>query len=282
MEGGSPAPAGIFIEAADGYSVLDGVQRLVAGELIGLTTFAGYVIDPKTSLVNQRKIRIFANKWLCGDHCPTDAESLAAGVQFLYFMDKCSPEEIAKIAVRKLADVYAEIAFQTTTKKMEQVGYSGKYSERGKKWFVVKCGQRAMDDDWVRAPVPIREWLELMEECKFNNGDADTHIDDFWGIKRTPKADRQSQFVKKLAEQINDPDVRMRLDSTNRRLPVTNIVTKLKSASTTIDAAKKSNLVLSDGGIVYSIHRLVKKIQADLTAMVPKGLTDKDGTRLEI
>ncbi|MEO2012935.1 MAG: hypothetical protein ABGZ53_01050, partial [Fuerstiella sp.] len=59
MEEGSAAPAPILRDAASGFGVLDGIQRLTANERTGATKFAAYII--KCGDNTARKIRYAAN-----------------------------------------------------------------------------------------------------------------------------------------------------------------------------------------------------------------------------
>ena len=109
---GSEGPAPILHQRPDGKDVLDGLQRLGAALLLGVSEFSAYVIETDSDTA-AKKIRVFANQVLQGGHSETSAWTRARVVAELVVEGTMSAREIARMGGWNLADVEKEIRFQT-------------------------------------------------------------------------------------------------------------------------------------------------------------------------
>ncbi len=282
MENGSSAPAVIVMATPKGFVVLDGVQRLSASELNRETTFSAYVLDAKTSLAKQHLVRITANARINGQHTPDKSWILQQAVAVLYFEDNCSVQELSRSVGRPVADVEKEIRFQTSVQKMESVGYEGNLTRRKThKWFASMIGKYAKHDDWSAAPEPIRQMLEILDECSFKNGNVEHLVKDFFDINRKTK-DRHVQLTDKLRHLRDDPQVREKLKSGRKRTPLEDILPGLRRATTTLAKAVKRGDLVHDGGYAAEMAEQLQLIQTYCKALVPKEVQNIKGRKRSI
>jgi len=283
MEAGSAAPAVIVIPGKSGYAVLDGVQRLCAGEELGATTFSAYVVSPRTSTQKQHIIRICANAAINGQHTPEKSHILETAVRILHFEDHCSAAEIGRVIGRTAQQVDDEIHFQRTVKLIQGTGYTGKLASRSQKWFAALVGKASKPDDWQAAPDPLCEMLHLVEKCKFKNGAATPLVEDFFDIRRSAKKDRPTQFYSKLKNMKNTPEVRERLSSRKPgRRHLDDVLPRLRAASTVIERAVEAAEVVHDGEFANALAECVRVIYVNCKQLVPRDLQYPDGKHSSI
>lgn len=282
MEAGSAAPAVIVIATKDGYVILDGVQRICAAEECGATSICAYVVSRRTSLAKQHLIRICANGAINGQHTPDKKFLLEQAVEWLFFSDRCSAEEIARAIGSTPSKVHEEVRFQKTTKLMESVGYDGRLTSRQCKWFANLVGQHADQTDWSMAPGALREMLVTVEKCKFKNGTIEDEIQDFFDIKRIARKDRQTQFESKLANFKKTPVVAEKLQKKGARCHLDKLLPSLRSVQTILEKAVAEDEIIHDGGFALQVAEITRLIYVDLKRIVPRDLQFPNGRRSSI
>jgi hypothetical protein len=275
MEAGSPAPAVILMPAKGGYIVLDGVQRLSAAENLSATTFAAYVLNPRTSLSKQHLVRCTASSQINGQHTPEKEWILSSTVRLLYFTDHCSPEEIARGCGRTVEKVKEEIRYQRTSDMMQSVGYDagGPLLGNRKRWLVAKIGNLADVTDWQAAPGPMREFLHTVEKCNFRNGDADEPMEAFFQINRSAKKNRHVQLTNRLNEFKKNPEVKTRLGRAGKKKHhMDDVLPSLRRTATTLERAVSNQEQVQDQDFADTIAEVLRGIYVSCRQLVPRDL----------
>lgn len=282
MEAGSAAPAVIVMPQAEGYCVLDGVQRLMAGEENNRTSFSAYVVSKRTSLAKQHLIRVCANGAINGQHTPDKTFLLATAVEILYFTDGCSYEEIARAIGRKTEDIADEVRFQKTSRFIEGTGYDGKLLGRKNKWFVSMVGKYADATDWQAAPGPLREMLKTAEKVACKNGFLEPLVEEFFDVKRTARTDRHDQFQRKLSDLKKAPEIVQKLTSGTGKNHLDNVLPSLRRLLTTLDKAVEADEIVHDGRFALEVADCLRRVFARCRELVPRDLQYQDGRRASI
>lgn len=283
MEAGSAAPAPIVMQQTDGYCVLDGVQRLCASLELGNNHFCAYVVSKRTSISKQHIVRICANGSINGQHTPDKGFLLQAAVEILYFGDNCSVEEIARAIGRTPDQVKAEVRYQKTVAFMEEVGYTGKLTNRKtSKWLGSMIGRYADQDDWRIAPGPLKELLVTIDKCGFKNGTIEEHVEDFFDVKRTARKDRHAQFEAKLRDFKKSPEVQQKLKSERRTCNLDNVLPALRRLNTTLEKAIAANELVHDGDFALKLAECLRLVYVNTKNLVPRDLQYINGRRSSI
>lgn len=275
----SAAPAIIVIESHDGFHILDGVQRASSAESVGETSFCAYVVDPNTSTAKQHLIRIGANSAINGPHNPDTSFVLEEAVNLLYFADGCSVEEIARAIGRTPSVVEEEISFQITSRRIQSVGYTGILCTRQRKWFIDKVAKYSDESDFGSAPVPLLEYFRDYEECGFVNGSSEHLVRDVFDVDRSPRANRDAQFRKKLEKFRNDPQVRELIASPVKQPKVRQLLPQMKGVITVINQAVDNGEFIHDGNFAAQIADHIKDIIDCAKKLVPADLQVVNGKK---
>lgn len=281
-EAGSPMPAVITIPQVDGHFPLDGVQRLMAGEELSLTSFCSYVVSKRTSVAKQHLIRVCANGAINGQHTPDKTFLLATAAEVLYFQDGCSYEEIARAIGRRVEDIAEEVRYQKTARMMESVGYDGKLLSRKSKWFVSMVGKHADATDWQIAPGALKEMLRECEKVASKNGFLEPLVQEFFDVKRTEKANRHDQFQRKLAEFKKSPEIVQKKSAGQGRHHLDNVLPSLRRLLTTLDKAVEADEIVHDGRFALDIADCLRRVFSRCRELVPRDLQYQDGRRASI
>lgn len=247
MEHGSPAPAIIVIFTEKGVEILEGVQRILALELVGGTDFAAYVVPRDTSLPNQRLIRVTANAGIHGDHAPARGFTLAQSVAILYFEHNVPIEQIALASLKRPIEIEKEILYQTQVRLIKDAGYSGFLTNRQtSKWLVTEIAKNSDPNDWVIAPVPCCAFLHLLDDCRFANGQSTRVVKTMFDIDRSVGANRYVQLTENLEKVRELPEVSQKLQKP-RKSQLDKLLPEVKSVKSILQKA------CDDGDIIHSV-----------------------------
>jgi hypothetical protein len=282
MESGSAAPAVILMPQAEGLLVLDGVQRLMAGEENKLTSCCAYVCSKRTSLAKQHLVRVCSSGSINGQHTPDKMFLLETAVEILYFGDHCSYEEIARAIGTTVTKIQEEARFQTTSKKMESVGYDGKLLSRGSKWFVTMIGKYADATDWEIAPGPLREMLKTCEMVASKNGFLDPLMQEFFDVKRAARSDRHDQFTRKVCELKKAPEIIQKLAGGKGKQHLEHILPALRRVLCSLDKAVAADEIVHDKLFAQDLADCLRRVFARCRELVPRDLQYADDRRTSI
>ncbi len=205
-ESGSEAPAPILNMKKDGYEVLDGVQRLCAGMLLGATRFSAYVVKTN-SKSTVHTIRIGANPSLNGIFRPSPEWELRNAVEILHLMDKLSAKDIAKAIGRKKAVVQKEIERQVSCQRLADAGFKGNV----KKGWVDAGNKNLPKSDWEKHPGCIVTAVEFLESAAGKNGMAEELFEQLGETNEKTNCDRAVQYASVIDKFSKRPDVASRL-----------------------------------------------------------------------
>jgi len=282
MEGKSPAPAVIVIQGPGGYLVLDGVQRLCAADSCGSTSFAAYVLSPRTSLKNQHLIRVCSNMGINGGHTPDKGWVMQQAVDVLVFGDGMSPEEVARAIGRPVGRIREEVRFQKTSQQFQVCGYDGPLSSRNKRWFVTQVGEAADQTDFELAPKPVSKFLRLMERCNFKNGGASIAIETFFGISRKAKKDRFAQLEHSFSQVQELPEVREKLRSKRKSSKLESLLPAMRSTNTLLEQAIERKELVHDGDFALQLSECLRRTVVLCKSVVPYDLQYLNNRRSSI
>lgn len=203
MEDGSAAPAPILYKTPLGYIILDGVQRIAAGELAGAETIAAYVVisasDDRLAAIN-----LLANSRLQGSAEPPEWTRRRA-VEVLVVMRNISVEEVARMGGWGVGDINTikkSLEWNTTVQGLggpdlpdTMIAVLSKYTSRSE---LGVAGQ------------PAVEFLRTLKSAKFAAVDAEPYVEDFF--RPVSKSSRRfSVLSERLVEFKKEPEVQIRL-----------------------------------------------------------------------
>jgi len=209
MESGSAAPAPILHKSEKGYDVLDGIQRLSAGQMHGSPTLAAYIVtcDSEDTLT---AIRVLANARLQGRPEPPDWTRRQA-VNVLVIDRGMSVEEVARMGGWRVSEI-------ERLKKVLEWG------------FQIRCiGGPNLPDNVIDtiskhtsmeslavAPQPIADFCHTLKTAKFSNADAEPFVESFFKpVTKISKA--HGIYEERLDKFKDDPEVQIRISG--RRSP---------------------------------------------------------------
>lgn len=231
MEAGSAAPAPILCNTAEGFRVLDGVQRLSAAELQQTTRVAAYVVhtDSEDSLA---LIRVLANARLQGRAEPAEWTRRRA-VEVLVVDRGLSPAEVAKMGGWKPADIkrLAEaIALQ------DRITHAGGPELPDAVLTELRPyiqGRTALE----QAAEPVVGFLQTIKQSRISATDATPYIASFFSA--LPKSANPFRvYAARLEELHEDPEIKSRLTGRqSTELPKDVVLLRnLKAAETVLES----------------------------------------------
>lgn len=203
MESGSPAPAPILHQTSKGYDVLDGVQRLSAGQLISCTNFPAYKVkcDSENVLAS---IRVLANARLQGRPEPPEWTRRRA-VEVLVVDRGMSTAEVARLGGWKVGDIDRIAQAVTWNKHIQGIGGPDLPDA-----MLETVSQHTTVQTLHNAPVEISEFLNLVKRAKFSSADAEPLITRFFQPVTKPRR-AQAIYAERLHEIESDAEVQIRL-----------------------------------------------------------------------
>ena len=236
MEAGSAAPSPIVRPNSGVLDILDGVQRLSAGELRGYTRFAGYVVETESPLTAV-KIRVLANHLLAG-HPEANEWNRRQAIQMLVIEGGLSIEEVARAGGWNVKDVQEDKTFLDWQWALKHIGVE----EPPCKSILLAIDKHGRLDDLRVAPEPIRDFCKDLKRGKFSNGDAEPYIKDFFVVDRKNRKRLHDQFTKHLDKFHQQSDVVARLEGRgpNRRSGDIKLRGAMKTVLTMVEALETS------------------------------------------
>jgi hypothetical protein len=249
-ENGSTPPAPILRSLPDAYDPLDGVQRLCAAHLRGLTRFSSYVVECDDE-VTALGIRIFANKLLAG-HPEPDDWSKARAVHDLIGVGKMSVVDVARMGGWAVKVVEDEVSVQKVGFALRCQGAS----ERIHRHLLLAVSRHAKDEDLKLAPVA--DFVQRLHDLRFANGEAEPMIEKFFAVKRGKNP--YDAFSIKLDEFLRHPETQARANGRRRspKNPDVKLVAALKSVRTIIEDLEKQHCMIPYMDECYQIVNQIR------------------------
>ena len=257
---GSSPPAPIVRVMGRQLDVLDGVQRLGAGQLCDETRFSAYIITTDSELM-ARTIRVMANHHLNGGYGEPAAWTRRQAVELLVIQGGMSPEEVSRLGGWKLADVVDDRAYAEWSLRIRQIG--GPELPKG---IVLNIASHAQPDDLSKAPKPIAAFCDSLKRGKFTNGDSERPVREFFDGVQRKKGRLHEEFSERLERFNSDPDVQAHFERRpNPRDPATKLLAALKTAKTVVESLAKQRCVITYPEecflILHQIEAGVKELQ---------------------
>ena len=244
MESGSSAPGVIVRGVADTIqlAVLDGVQRLCAGELRNYTRFGGYVVVTDSDLTAS-KIRVLANHLLAGHPEPTDWTRQKA-VEVLIIEGGMSVEELMYLGGWTRDAIEKDKTYLDWSAPLVHIGGPDNLA----KGLILNIAKHAKMDDLRVAPKPIAQFCRDLKKAKLTNGESEPFIKDFFTVNRKDRKGIFDQFEEKLADFHDNEEVSTRLEGrvNGRQKPDIKLRRSMRAVATVID-----ELLASDEMIPY-------------------------------
>ena len=235
MEAGEVAPAPVLLQSAKGYEVLDGVQRLSAADHIGATEFSAYLVETDSAKL-PHVIRLTINRDVNG-HPPPQSWGITQAVMRLCLEQKMSVREVAALCHCPVSRIEREKAIQVTSFQIRTIGGPHNLTKE----IVHKVSEATQAMDFDKAPKPIAEFLHLLKDAKFTNGDSGPVITEFFGgLNR--KKDLHTILASRLGLLREDSDIKRRLDGRpkTRWSAETKLTAALKGVVTVLEGIEKS------------------------------------------
>ena len=236
MDSGSPAPAPILTSTEHGHDVLDGVQRLVAGEMNSYTKMSAYVVTcDNPDLV--MAIRVLANARLQGRPEPPDWTKRRA-VEVLIVQRGLSAVEVAKMGGWRAADLEKTARILGWQQTIREIGGPDNLSDAMTDVIASKTTQ----EDIVKEPKVIAEFLTVLKASQLSAADSEPYVTDFF--RPIPKINRAHHIYKERLELFKeDPEIITRI--TGRRITAmshdVNLRRLLRAANTVLDEIAAAN-----------------------------------------
>lgn len=258
-QAGSIPPAPILRDTHEGLEVLDGVQRLMAKQLIDCTRFSAYVVTTGSDLL-ARQIRVMANHVLNGGHGESAQWTRRQAVQMLVIDGGMSCEEVARLGGWNVKDMEEDRTYLETDFTIRSVGGPEGLS----KGVVLNVAKYATKCDMKKAAKPVAEFFQDLKRGRFTNGDSDPYIKAFFDVRRSKEV--YQQLTDNLASFRRDPEVVTRLEGRkpSKRLPDGRLRWALKSA-----LSVSSELVAAEEEIRYidEFFHLLNQIRTNLQTL---------------
>lgn len=273
-EDGEQAPAVVVLKRQDGkFDVLDGVQRISAAILLGVTRFSAYVVTTDSESVSSI-IRVLANRKLSGIREDPQWE-LRTAIQELIDHHKHSIDEVARWLGVPKDRVESEKRYMDWSFEIRRIGGP----QQMKKGIVEQIAEHAKLHDMQAASKPIAEFLHDVNNAKFTNGESAPFIERFFdGIVRKGKAKLFDQYNERLDAFRSEPEVVTRLEGRQRSRLTAEIKLRraLKSCLTEARNAVKSG---EDIRYVEEFYHLWNQVQKELRRLDRHAsVADEDST----
>jgi hypothetical protein len=270
MDGGSPAPAPILTLTEHGHDVLDGVQRLVAGETCNYTKLSAYiVICDNPDLV--MAIRVLANARLQGRPEPPEWTKRRA-VEVLIVERGLSPVEVGKMGGWRPADLEKTARILGWQQTIRGIGGPDNLSDVMTEVIASKTTQ----EDIGKEPKVIAEFLTVLKASQLSAADAEPYVGEFFRV--IPKINRAHHVYKERLETFkDDPEIITRI--TGRRITSmshdVNLRRLLRAANTVLDeiAAAGEPVPYADEffQLISQLREKLHKVSKNKKPNQPKG-----------
>lgn len=210
MLDGSPAPAIVTHKTRDGLDVLDGVQRLNANSMCDHTKFCAYIVScsDETAL----KIRICINNRLAGvAQNPADF-AIEQMVEWFMIKGNETAADVAQFVGRTKTDVEKYYQRSIAKHRIDSLYGDGSHAPKMKLEVYDRLAEVSDPSDFDgKAGDQVRKFIDVLDKCRFPNGDASRLTAEFFNIRRVGNKKRDVQLKSKLREIYSDPIVKSKL-----------------------------------------------------------------------
>lgn len=264
MLSGSAAPAVILRRVGGRYEVLDGIQRSRAALQAGFTYCAAYIVRCTENTAT--KIRMAANLRLQGA-APVDAEwAICTLVEHFMINGNDSAQDIAMACGRTGAEV-EKVYRRLKVRNEISALFDGKTAPHLKAAVYDEIAKVSDAKDFSEGGDAVRQFVGVLDKCKFANGEAIEHVRHFFGIKRRGSVSRDTSLKSKLREIKQHPIVARKLSGNGKKLEdVENVNSRLRALETVVRDYVKKDCDLDDLDIVrawdaswHEIGRLLRQ-----------------------
>jgi hypothetical protein len=259
MENQNLFPAPIVIETNTGYEILDGTQRLTAGELNGFSHFNAYVVNKRIKPETRQALRVCANNRTNGKR-PKEAFTIKRIVDTLHEQQRRSVKEcsvMAGVAEKKLQD---EVDARKGKHLLKRLGVDAETKPASNVQFQRKFARDIAPvlDDQPRTQKEMRGAIVVMQKLKCNNGEGEMLLDRYAGIK-TKKGTAKATQIKSVTEAIKqEPDFGRRLRGPAKRHPIENALAQLRGAITAAKDCRTGNADEEQSAVAIELLRELK------------------------
>ncbi len=264
---GSSPPGGIYWKVKHGLEILDGVQRLSAEEYLDATTFSGYVIVTDSEII-ALQIRLFANHLLSGHPEQTEFTRRRA-IQHLIIEGGMSVNDVARLGGWTKKAVEDDYHSMTALFGLHCIGFEGNLP----KGVLIAIAKHSEKEDYKKASQPIAQFCDELRRAKFNNGESETYIKEFFSnIKRNGKETLHDQYNERLQSFHDDPEVQSRLEGrqSSRQKDDIKLRASMKRVLTITDELIKEKVQIA---YLEEYFQMWNKIEDNLKKLSKKRLT---------
>lgn len=246
MDRGSAAPAPILWQSANGYEVLDGMQRLAAAEARRPIIFSAYVALTDSEVAAKR-IRVFANYRLQGGYQESSEWTLERAITLLVTTGEMSVQECADFGGWSASQVRDKATIVDVRLAIAGTGGPEKLPDSVTRLIA----KQASRDDFSSAPIAIAKFTNAISRMRLSADEAEPYIEEFFSISRG-RGKLFDQFERKWEEFSSEDGVSSRLaDPTRTRYqPMTPDGRVLKSLKAALTTAQR---VLDAGEPIYDM-----------------------------
>ena len=271
MDAGSAAPAPIiWLNPETGfYEVLDGVQRMLAEEIRKPASFSAYVVITD-SIDMVKKIRVFANYRIQGNHCETAEWTLGRVVELLVNTGVMTIEEASTVGGWTISQVRDKKHLMDYGEAIQAIGGP----EHVPDVILRLIAKNTTIDDMDAASQPIACFINDIRKMRLTAAEADPYIEQFFLVQAS-KGKLYTQYQKKLKEFRDDDDVKDRLadPSRHRRQAMSaemKIRKALRSAITTCTSILEAGDTVPNMEEFFTLNNAVARLMTQIQAMSRK------------
>lgn len=201
---GSQPPAPILLQTSDWLDVLDGVQRLVMGQLCDATNFSAYCIEcdsPKVVL----SIRLLANSRLQG-HAEKPEWTRRRAVEQLVVKAGLSVQEVATMGGWRASDIEAIANNIRWSEDIAAIGGPDGLSDT----MLSSIAEFAEGCDMRKASKPISKFLNLIQASRMSAEDAQPYLETFFAPV-TKESKSHEKYTERLQAIEEEPEFQARI-----------------------------------------------------------------------
>lgn len=264
---GAVFPAPIIAMNADGFEVLDGLQRLIAYYENGQTLFNAYVVKTDNAAI-RAGIRIGANSVLNGTS-PSQDWTIAKAVDVLVEQFRWKLADVANWIGQPEKKIEVEIASRDMGRWLEINGVDTKIKPANQKGFLAHLAKKVPFKDRIQLSqeIPLVVWK--LQEAKSNNDEATHFVDEIFDLGNT-KGSSMGRLVRaNLARVMERPEIKTRLSSKKTMHPVDNCIRSLATAITVFRSTAQAGQH-SDDTQSARINEMLAEIEKLSRKVIPK------------
>jgi hypothetical protein len=235
MAQGAIFPAPIVAMAADGYEVLDGIQRLCAAFLNDQKLFNGYVVKSDNPSV-RASIRVCANSVLNG-FSPSLDWTTGRVVDVLYEQHRFSPMDCALWSGLDLRKITAEINSRDGALWMQNHGIDITMKPANQKGFRAVFAELFPIVEREKVSKVLPEIVTAIQSVRANNNEAEMLLRECTDFKPQRGIALADQLKAQFTKVMERPDIKGRMMGKRRLHPVDNVVRAVAAAVTAMTSA---------------------------------------------